>query len=142
MPKKIAGLMAVLVCFVWLSYALAQSPNMKEGLWEITVKMEIEGMPMEMPAQTIRQCIKKEDPVPKLEESDKEAVKDCKFTAKQIKGDTVSWKAECRDKEGVFTMKGKITYHGNSFDGTEEYRENGALIMKGKLSGKWIGQCK
>lgn len=113
--------------------------NMKEGLWEITVKMEMEeGMPVQMPAQTIRQCIKKEDPVPKLEEPDK----DCRFISRQIKGDTVSWKAECRDKEGVITMTGKITYRGNNFDGIEDFREDGELIMKGRISGRWIGQCK
>lgn len=118
---------------------LSIAQNIKEGLWEITVKMEMEeGMPVQMPTQTIRQCIKKEDPVPKLEEPDK----DCRFISRQIKGDTVSWKVECRDKEGVITMTGKITYRGNSFDGIEEFMEDGELIMKGRISGRWIGQCK
>ncbi len=113
--------------------------NIKEGLWEMTVKMEMEeGMPVKMPAQTIRQCIKKEDPVPKIEEADK----DCKFTAKQIKGDTVSWKAECKDKEGATTITGRIIYRGTTFDGVEEVREDGDLVMKAKISGKWVGPCK
>ncbi len=138
MLKKVCFVSLFAFVFFFLS-DISMAQNIKEGLWEITVKMEMEeGMPVKMPDQTIKQCIKKEDPVPKIEEPDKT----CKFMAKQIKGDTVSWKAECRDEEGVFTVTGKITYRGNSFDGTEEYRENGALIMKGRISGEWIGQCK
>lgn len=141
MNKKIFISLFVISLFLLLDNALA-GLDMKEGLWEITVKMEMEGMPMEMPAQTIRQCVKKEDPVPKISESGKGSDKDCKFTSKQIKGDSVSWKAECRDKEGVTTMIGRITYRGTTFDGIQEIREDGELIMKSKVSGKWIGQCK
>ena len=36
--------------------ALAQG---KDDMWEITSKMEMPGMPMAMPAQTIRQCVAK-----------------------------------------------------------------------------------
>lgn len=138
MIKKI-GLVLVISIVILFFDDIVMAQNIKEGLWEITVKTEMEeGMPVKMPAHTIKQCIKKDNPVPKLQESDK----DCKFTAKQIKGDTVSWKAECRDKEGVTTIIGRITYKGNSFDGVEEFREDGDLIMKAKISGKWIGPCK
>lgn len=138
MIKKIALLMVISLMILFLN-DITMAQNIKEGLWEITVKMEMEeGMPVKMPAQTIRQCIKKEDPVPKIEEADK----DCKFTAKQIKGDTVSWKAECKDKEGATTITGRIIYRGTIFDGIQEVKENGDLIMKAKISGKWVGQCK
>lgn len=140
MIKKI-GLVMVVGFAVLLLNDISIAQDMKEGLWEITVKMEMEeGMPVKMPAQTIRQCIKKEDPIPKLEATGKD--EDCKFTLKQIKGDTVSWKAECKDEEGVTTLIGKITYKGTIFDGVQEVREDGDLIMKAKVSGKWIGQCR
>lgn len=138
MIKKI-GLFLVIGIVILFLNDITIAQNIKEGLWEITVKMEMEEeMPLKTPPQTIRQCIKKEDPVPKIEEADK----NCKFISKQIKGDTVSWKAECRDKEGVTTIIGRVTYKGNTFDGVEEFREDGDLIMKGKISGKWIGPCK
>lgn len=138
MIKKIGLLLVISLAILFLD-DIIMAQNIKEGLWEITVKMEMEEeMPAQMPAQTIKQCIKKDNPVPKLEEPDK----DCKFVSKEIKGDTVSWKVECRDKEGVTTISGKITYRGTTFDGIEEVREDGELIMKAKISGKWIGQCK
>jgi hypothetical protein len=61
MFKKISGLMVVLLCFVWLSNALAEGPNMKEGLWEITMTMEMPGVPVKMPPRTWTQCLTKKN---------------------------------------------------------------------------------
>lgn len=139
MKGKILSFLIIFSLFViYVGKAYSGAPDIKEGLWEITIKMEMQDMPMQMPPKTIKQCIKKDNPIPRLEESDK----DCKFTSKQITGNTVLWKAECKDKEGITTVTGKISYKGTTFDGTEEIRDNGELIMKGKISGRWIGPCK
>ncbi|HUF79587.1 MAG TPA: hypothetical protein VMN03_00515 [Burkholderiales bacterium] len=37
--------------------ASAAPPNMKEGLWEITTKMEMPGMPAGMKPQVMQQCM-------------------------------------------------------------------------------------
>jgi hypothetical protein len=49
--------------FMLLVAASAQSatPNMKEGLWEVTVKMDMPGMPGNMPAQTTQRCVTAKD---------------------------------------------------------------------------------
>ncbi|MCX8116615.1 MAG: hypothetical protein N3G78_01620 [Desulfobacterota bacterium] len=60
----------------------------------------------------------------------------------EITGNTFHWKVECRDREGVMTVVGRITYRGNTFEGDQEVRENGESITKAKFSGRWIGPCK
>lgn len=49
----IAIVAAVLLPF----HVHAAAPNMKEGLWEITVRTEMQGLPGGMPPQTVQQCI-------------------------------------------------------------------------------------
>ena len=43
------------------SGAQAASPNMQPGMWEIITTMQIPGMPMSIPPQTVKPCFKKED---------------------------------------------------------------------------------
>ncbi len=138
MYKKILSLPFIFSLLLFPEITFSEELNMKEGLWEITIKMEMEEMPMEMPAHTIKQCIKKENPIPKFEENEK----DCKFTMKETKGNIITWVAECKNEEGKIIMKGKITYKGTTFDGVVEVKENDKIIMKEKLSGKWLGECK
>jgi len=134
MFKKVAGLMAVLVCFVWLSYGLAQGPNMKEGLWEITMTMEMPGMPMKMPPRTWTQCMTKKNCVP-------HETKDCKVIKSEFKGDVFTWVIECKTKEGTTTGSGRTVYKGDTFDGVIKVK-HGGMEMTQNLKGKWIGKCK
>ncbi len=134
---------ALIISLLIISQAIfARAQDIKEGLWEISIKMEIaeEDMPMQTLTHKIRQCIKKEEPIPELETED--SAEDCRVTSKKITGNTVSWKAECKDEDGATTVTGKITYKGNSLEGLQEVRENGELIMKARLSGRWLGKCK
>jgi hypothetical protein len=40
------------------------APNFKDGLWVITSKSEMPGMPMQMPTHTHRQCLTSKEPIP------------------------------------------------------------------------------
>jgi len=114
--------------------AIAQ--NMKEGLWEITAKMEMQGMPMQMPPQTNTHCLTKKDMVPQKAEPGQE----CKVTKHEVKGDTVTWVMECKSKEGTTVLNGKVTYKGETFDGVVKIKQEG-MEMTQNLKGKWIGKC-
>ena len=46
---KAARLILIIISFVFLSKAAMAGPDINYGLWETTVKMEMPGMPMEMP---------------------------------------------------------------------------------------------
>ena len=117
-------------------------PNMQEGKWEITTKVEMQGMPMAMPATKYTQCITKKDMVPQKPEKNQ----DCQITNTKVSGDTVSWSMQCKGKEGIVDSSGKITYKKETFDGTMHTTVNspgsGKMEMTQRISGRRIGDCK
>jgi len=131
------------ICLVWVIALLplflndmAQGQSMKEGLWEITMRMEMPGMSMKMPPQTNTHCLTKKDMVPQKAEPGQE----CKMIKSETKGDTVSWVMECKTKEGTVVFDGRVTYKGETFDGVIKMKQSG-MDMTQNLSGKWIGKC-
>ena len=120
-----------------ITISIADSePDMKDGLWEITTKMEMQGMPMNMPAMTHTQCITKENAVPVGSQPGQK----CKMIESRVNGDTVTWQMECNTPEGSVKAAGKITYTGDTFKGTIKMKMQG-MEMHQNLSGKWIGEC-
>jgi hypothetical protein len=117
-------------------------PNMEDGMWEMTVKTEMPGMPMEMPPMKFTQCLTKKDLVPQK----KERNDDCKMTSMKVDGSTVTWAVQCRTKDGTMDGTGKITYKGSGFDGvmkmSMDNRDRGKMDMTQHMSGHRIGDCK
>ncbi|MFI5294848.1 MAG: DUF3617 domain-containing protein [Thermodesulfovibrionales bacterium] len=139
--KKTSGLVFVLATIIlWTAAAFAE-PNMQEGKWEITSKVEMKGMPMEMPAVKTTTCLNHKDAVPQKSEKNQ----DCKMISNKIEGSTVTWVMQCRDKKGnTIDSSGRITYKGASFDGAVEMDmsgKEGKQHMSQKMSGKRIGDC-
>jgi hypothetical protein len=118
------------------------APNLKDGMWEITGKMEMPGMPMAIPPTTHTQCLSSKDVVPqKLEKN-----QDCKITSLKTEGDSVSWSMQCRNKEAAMDSTGKVTYKSDSMNGsmTMNIKESaqGAMQVTYRMSGRRIGDCK
>ena len=123
--------------------AHAASPNMKEGLWEITTKMEMAGKPGgAMPQQIVRHCVTKKD----LDDPSRTTPKGdsrCKMTDYKLQGNTATWKMACEGKEGM-TGTGTITYSGESYSGnqTMTMKSSGQpMNMKMDFSGRRVGDC-
>ena len=142
MIRSLAVVLAVMVTLAW---AAGASAEMKEGLWEITTKAEMKGMPSnQMPASTTKQCFTKKDAVPQPEKKDPNT--ECKMKDQKIVGDTVTYTMECKAKDGTMvTVSGKATYKGDVFDGssvtTIKSKEQGTMQMTSKMSGKYLGPC-
>ncbi|MCW3135177.1 MAG: DUF3617 domain-containing protein [Methanophagales archaeon] len=136
MVKKVCfvSMFAFLVLFL---SNIAEAQNMKEGLWQITMTIEMPGMPMQMPPQTYTHCLTKKDMVPQKEEPNQE----CRMVKRDIEGDTVIWVMECKTSEGTAVFNGKVTYKGDSFEGIIKMKQSGMEITQ-NLKGKWIGECK
>ena len=136
--KKIIVL-AVLFTLVCVAGAHAE---IKEGLWEITTKVEMKDVPIQMPATTVKQCITKDKAVPKSASEDYE----CKTKDYKVSGDTVTYSVECWGKGGLMITEGKTTYKGNTFDGTSttkiKAKDQPEMQMSNNISGKYIGPCK
>ena len=141
MKTTLSIILAVIASFVCATMASAE---IKEGLWEMTTTMEMKGMPAQMPATTVRSCIRKDDMVPKPAAQQKG--QECKVKEQKITGDTVTYSMECTTNDGtVSEIAGKTSYKGDVMDGsiniTVKIKGQGTMEMSGKTTGKYIGPC-
>lgn len=136
MIKK--SITSILILLFGAATLFAGEVNMKPGQWEISTKMEMAGMPMQMPAVTHTQCITEEDLVPLTAQYQND---DCKIKNKKISGDTLSWEMECDAEDGKITGTGEVTYSGTSFNGKMIIKTPGDMTMKNTITGKRIGNC-
>ena len=139
MLKKLSIVSAIL--FISISISSAGSvPNMQEGKWEITTKINIPAMGMDMPPRKHTQCLTKKDLIPQNPQSGQE----CKISETKAAGNTVTWTMQCSGGHGgPMKGSGEITYNGNSLKGKIEMKgaqPNSGMISQ--ISGKRIGDCK
>ena len=126
-----------------LSTASAQAaPNLTDGLWEITSRLDTPGMPANLPPVKHSQCLSSKDAVPQKPEK----AQDCKIANLKQDGDGISWAIQCRSVEGALDSSGKATYRGLSMEGAMAMTvkdKNGKDVMKMnyRISGKRVGDC-
>lgn len=124
----------------FVAVIFAASNKMREGKWEVTMDMNIPGMPFAMPAVTHTQCITKKDMednkkmLPSAGKSENCDVKDYK-----VSGNTVTWKTECKDGT---KGSGEITYKGDSYTGKMTMETIDKKGKKSTINYKIKGQRK
>jgi len=103
--------------------------------WEVTTKMSMEGMPMQMPARTQKICRAKDrawDEPP----MDKQSQERCKVSDWNVSGNHATWKVTC---EGGMSGTGDMTFTPDSYTGTMKVTmDQGSMKMDmtGKRTGK------
>ena len=134
--------LAALACVISLSWAVAAQAPRRDGRWDITMEMDMPGMPMKMPAVKTTQCITKEqanDPNQALPKGSQDKNSDCKVTDQKIVGNKVTWAMKCEGKDPM-TGNGEITYAADSYDGWMKMKSaNGEMTMK--YTAKRLGDC-
>ena len=125
--------------------AYAASPNMQEGMWEITTKMEMTGQKgTQMPTQTLKHCMTRKDiEDPRRSTPSAGDPGRCKLTDHKLQGNTATWKMAC-EGEGAMIGTGTVTYSGTSYQGSQTMsmkRGNQVLNMKMDYSGRRVGDC-
>jgi hypothetical protein len=136
MAKKSLAVMIVWLASIVCAHA-GSSPDLHEGLWEITANVEMPGMPMKMPPTTFTQCLKKDRALP----MDQQPGQECKTKDITYKGNTVSWTVECTTAGGQMTGKGKVTYHNDKMEGSMSMQSQG-MTMTSHYKGHRVGACK
>jgi hypothetical protein len=117
----------------------APEVNMQEGKWEITTKMEIPAMPMDMPPMKNTTCLTKKDFIPQNSQQG-----ECKIDQPKVAGNKVTWTMRCSgghggDMEGT----GEIIYSGNTLKGTVRMKNTQSNSeVTSHLTGRRIGECK
>jgi hypothetical protein len=129
-----------------LGPAHAAAPNMREGMWEITTKMEMTGKSgVEMPQQMVRHCLTRKDVEDPRRTTPSAAGQGsrCKMTDYKLQGNTATWKMAC-EGEGAMTGTGTVTYSGDSYSGNQTMamkRSGQVMNMKMDYSGRRVGDC-
>jgi len=124
-----------------LSSVHAQTPDIKEGLWEIKSQSSITGMPMQMPAMTSEQCFTKQSMNPQniLQQNN------CTMNNMEIQSNRVDWNMTCQQDGMTMQGSGNIQYQKTSFSGIFAMimsgSAQGAMNMQTKITGRYIGNC-
>ena len=138
MLRKTLLISVVLLASISTSIA-GSGPNMQEGKWQVTARMEMPGMSISMPEVTSTQCLTKKNFVPQGSQQGQE----CKITKTKVDGNTVTWTVKCSGQGGEVIGTGKMTYSGGSFEGTIEMtmvQSNTKMISH--IYGHRIGDCQ
>ena len=133
----------VAICFMAVPLTVhASGPSIQEGKWEIITKMEMPGMPSDMPQQTFvhTECLTKDDYVPQGSQTSGSGG-DCEIRDVRTSGDTVSWTMHCNTGQGEMNGEGSIAYSGDTFKGTIK-TVMPAMEMTQHLQGRRIGNCE
>jgi hypothetical protein len=138
-------LVAVVAVFVVTAITIAQSP-VRPGQWEVTMQMQIDGSPIQMPAMKSTRCITPEDAkdpsraMPMGPEGRGGQKSDCKVSDYKLSGNTASWKTVCTSPQPM-TGSTEMTFADDSYSGTMKMDSpQGPMAMK--MTGKRLGDCK
>jgi hypothetical protein len=116
---------------------LAGASPMKAGKWQLTMQMDMPGMPMKMPPIVTTNCVTEEEAAnPQPPKQAKDA--GCTFSDYKMEGNSISWTVSCPKQK--MTGSGKITYSGDSYDGKMNMKV-GEQEMSAKYAGKRLGDC-
>lgn len=110
-----------------------------DELWDTTMKMEMPGMPIAMPAQTSQICLRKdrkaEDTIPRQD--------DCRLVDSKTVGNKVTFTMDCEGKEPMI-VQGEITSSPNAYDGKmrmKSKRKGDDTEFTQVFSGRKVGAC-
>src|SRR5262245_558614 len=109
----------VAVSFAISAAAFAQEPR-RDGRWEMTVTIELAGMPQALPPTTVTQCITKEqaaDPEKSLFQPPQQGgpQNDCKVSDYKTTANKVTYTMKCTTPQEV-TGEAEIAYGQNTMD--------------------------
>jgi len=138
MFKKICTLSALCIL---LAFQPAWGLDLEPGKYEITIRMEVPGMPGGMPPQTMTQCLNEQHPVP----GSSFDPQGCKMTDMRTQGNTVSYMITCNQPGMEAEITGEMFFKGDSFDGSTKTimgPEAGGMNLITLVTGKRIGKCE
>ena len=141
MRRRLGMLIGTGAAWALLTTGAAAAVDMQDGLWEITVRMEMPGMPAAGGTNTVQQCYTKQD-VQNMEQM-MPAPENCSLSDLRTAGNTVTWTMRCTG-EGAMTGRGTMTFSGASYAGTINVQTTQAghvMAMTQHIAGRRVGPC-
>ena len=118
----------------------------RDGKWEVTMQMEMPGMPMAMPATSTTQCITPADAndpqkaMPPQGRGRGDNPNNCQVSDYKTEGNKVSWSMNCQGQQPM-TGTGEFVYTADAYTGTIKMDMSGRGTMNMKYTGKRVGDC-
>ncbi len=149
MMRSIHALPGALVALALSTPILAAPTDMREGLWEISTRMEMPAMPglpkgMALPATTLRHCYTAQD-IQQGRNLAPENDPGCKLLHSKQSGARFSWAMECRGASPS-RIEGEGTWTRDRFDMKQTIRftsgEMKGQTMTSQVSGRHLGKCE
>lgn len=129
-------------CVLFLFSTSAFALNLNPGKYAITSTVQMPGMPAgAIPPQTVTQCITEQDPIPQNDASSQ----DCEIKNMRQTDNTVTWEMECVQQGTKMTSQGKMTYAGDSFEGSITMNmgpQSGNMAVVTTITGQRLGDCQ
>ncbi|MFO8024911.1 DUF3617 domain-containing protein [Thiohalophilus sp.] len=126
---------------------LAADYNIQPGLWEMTYKMELSGVPKEMAQmmqrepQTKRQCVEGDE----IDFKPNDMGQGCNFTTTHESANRVAWDIQCRGEHGASSGQGEVNFNRTTTQGWFEMNIQagpiGEMQMRNTFEGKRVGSC-
>jgi hypothetical protein len=128
----------VLASALLAAFCVPAAAQERDELWDITMKMEMAGMPM--PARTSRVCVEKGA----KDDSYIPQQSDCRNVESKRTGNKYTFKTVC-DGKNKMTSTGEITFGDGTYEGRMKMTgmmEGQPMDMTQTYSGKRVGTCK
>lgn len=111
--------------------------SIRDGYWEVTSQTEMPGMPMKIPASTIKHCYTKED----VKDQKKVIARDknCTMTDYKVSGNKVTWAMKCTG-QSAGTFSGETVFSPDAYTSTMKMNSQGQN-MTVRVKGKRVGEC-
>ena len=142
---KSLRLAIVTFCVLFAVSLLAQG-QMKPGRWEVTVQMDMPGLPVKMQPTKMTTCVTPEQaqtPGGTLSNPGgrgRGSSDDCKVTDQKIDGNKVTWKMACTGAQAM-TGDGELVFNGDSYTGKMNMNMPPQGQMTMQYTGNRIGDC-
>lgn len=136
MKRTFAGVMLAMLITAIPAWCLDLNP----GKYEITVNVDMPGMPQGMPPQTMTQCLDKQNPVPNANPDSQ----GCTVTDMKTKGNSITYTMTCNQQGMTIKSTGRMTYNGDTFEGDSQTNmgsQAGGMTITTVIKGKRIGTC-
>jgi len=142
MPKSFARLSLIWAAVFAPAIAHAEG-ELREGLWEVSVRMEVGGQPASAAPLVTRQCITQQTAQDLISQLAGTAG-GCQITDLQQEGNRASWNLTC---SGQIELKGngQVTISPASFDGTLDAvvgMSGQSIPVHQNFSARRVGDCQ
>ena len=112
--KLFAGVGLLFSLFGVSTVCIGADLNLQEGLWETSIRLEVDGGLFPIPFKTTK-CLSRDELIPNTIQEGK----NCLIKDQKVTGNDVTWTISCIEESGALMEgNGKITYGGDRLEGS------------------------